>query len=599
MSCRGLSGWGQWFWCVQRAGALVALLASLIVMIPTVRASEPPRVALVIGNSGYQQQPLRNPVNDARDMAARLRTLGFEVVERSDLRMRQIGGTLREFRSRLKPGSVALVFYAGHGLQIRGENFLPAVDAQIDGEEDVPNQSLAVRQILDLLADAGTRLNLVFLDSCRDNPFQRGFRSVSRGLARENVPSGTLLSFATRPGGVADDGSGRNGVYTAALLKAMSSTDQPIERVLKDVVTIVRAETRNRQEPWVEGSIVGDFCFGRCGPAGLAASASPAEREDRFWSDTREIGNRDAYEAYLAEYPKGRYAALARAAIARLGQAAVVAAAPAVPAVPVPSATVQQSAPPAAAQSPSPPARAGLGPPGTVFRDCEVCPEMVVIPGGTFLMGSPPGVGFDDERPQRRLTIAPFAMGRTEVTQAQWFAVMGTRPSHFGRRFLQSGDDFPVEQVSWHDAQEYVRRLSSMTGRRYRLPSEAEWEYAARAGSQGAYSFGDDETQLGLHAWFNGNSGGGTQPVARKQANAFGLSDMHGNVWEWVEDCWNGSYTGAPSDGRAWTSGECGRRVLRGGSWDLNPRGMRAAYRGRNGTSNRDSYSGLRVARTD
>jgi len=237
--------------------------------------------------------------------------------------------------------------------------------------------------------------------------------------------------------------------------------------------------------------------------------------------------------------------------------------------------------------------RSGLGAPGTVFKDCEVCPEMVVIPGGSFLMGSPPGAGSFDERPQRQVRVAPFALGRTEVTQAQWFAVMGTRPSRF------QGDERPVEQVSWHDAQEFVRRLSSMAGRRYRLPSEAEWEYAARAGSQGAYSFGDDERQLGLHAWFNGNSGGGTHPVARKQANAFGLSDMHGNVWEWVEDCWNGSYTGAPSDGRAWTSGECGRRVLRGGSCFNFPRIVRAASRYGYDAAYRGNLTGLRVARTD
>ena len=128
------------------------------------------RVALVIGNGAYKASPLKNPVNDARDMAAKLRSLGFTVIERSNLGMKQIGSTLREFRSKLTPGSVALVFYAGHGLQIKGENFLPAVDAEIGGEEDVPNQSMSMRQIMNVLSDAKTRLNLVFLDACRDNP---------------------------------------------------------------------------------------------------------------------------------------------------------------------------------------------------------------------------------------------------------------------------------------------------------------------------------------------------------------------------------------------------------------------------------------------
>jgi len=439
------------------------------------------RVALVIGNGAYQTGPLRNPVNDAQDMSIRLRNLGFEVTERTNLRTRQIGGTLRELRNRLSAGSVALVFYAGHGVQIKGENYLPAVDAVIEGEEDVPNQSLSVRQIMDVLADAGTRLNLVFLDSCRDNPYQRSFRSATRGLSRENVPSGTLMSFATRPGGVADDGAGRNGVYTSALLRAMTVVDQPIELVLKNVVTMVKAETRNRQEPWIEGSISGDFCFGACasGERPVASAAAPgvsggsvlsAEQiENQFWTDARSIGNREAYEAYLAQYPRGRFAALARAALIRFSEAPGAAG----------TAGARPGGPVMTGSAPMFPGSIPVATPGAVFKDCDACPEMVAIPGGSFLMGSPPGQGHADERPQRWVTIAAFALGRTEVTQAQWFAVMGTRPSRF------QGDDLPVEQVSWDDAQDFVRRLSTMTGRRYRLPSEAEWEYAARAGSQG------------------------------------------------------------------------------------------------------------------
>jgi formylglycine-generating enzyme required for sulfatase activity len=184
-------------------------------------------------------------------------------------------------------------------------------------------------------------------------------------------------------------------------------------------------------------------------------------------------------------------------------------------------------------------------------------------------------------------------MGRFEVTQRQWFAVMGTRPSHF------PGDDRPVENVSWDDAQTFVARLSQRTGRRYRLPSEAEWEYAARAGSTTAYPFGSDASRLGTFAWFASNSGSSTQPVGRLQPNAFGLYDTLGNVWEWTEDCWNGSYAGAMTDGRAWTAGDCGRRVLRGGSWVNYPGGVRAASRLRGTTANRIIDGGFRVARTD
>ncbi len=222
------------------------------------------RVALVIGNAAYKVSPLANPVNDATDVAERLRKLNFLVVERRNITTKQIGSTLATFRSTIKPGDVALVFYAGHGMQIKGQNYLPAVDADIIVEEDVPSQSLSTQQIMDVLADSGSSMNLVFLDACRDNPYARSFRSAARGLSRENAPSGTLISYATRPGSVAADGTGRNGLYTSILLKAMEMESLPIEQVLKQVVRGVTAASNGAQEPWMEGSLVGDFCFGRC-----------------------------------------------------------------------------------------------------------------------------------------------------------------------------------------------------------------------------------------------------------------------------------------------------------------------------------------------
>jgi formylglycine-generating enzyme required for sulfatase activity len=168
---------------------------------------------------------------------------------------------------------------------------------------------------------------------------------------------------------------------------------------------------------------------------------------------------------------------------------------------------------------------------------------------------------------------------------------MGTRPSQFKGRAL------PVEQVSWSDAQAFVQKLSEKTGKNYRLPSEAEWEYAARAGSQTNYYFGDNDNDLGRFAWFSGNSGKTTHAVGEKVPNAFGLHDMHGNVWEWTADCWNDSYNGAPSDGSAWTRGSCGLRVLRGGSWNNYPQNTRSANRGRIDSSIRYNNYGFRLAR--
>jgi len=563
----------------------IALLAGLLIAGSAFAQQKEQRVALVIGNGAYKQGPLRNPVNDARDMAARLRSLGFTVIERSNLGIKQIGSTLREFRAKLTPGSVALVFYAGHGVQIKGENYLPAVDAEISGEEDVPNQSLAVRQIMDVLGDAKTRLNLVFLDACRDNPYARTFRTASRGLSKENAPSGTLISFATRPGSLAADGMGKNGLYTGALLLAMNDANRPIEQILKTVVTSVKAGSKNLQEPWMEGSIEGEFCFGDCTRVvqSVVPEMSAAQLEEKFWDDAKAAGNRDAFEAYLGSYPKGRYANLARANIARLSKdVQIVSAPPVVAPVITPPVTKPVIASPVRLS-------------GGAFKDCDDCPEMVAVPAGSFLMGSkadpfassPPSA---DETPQHAVSIKAFSLGKFEVTQEQWFALMGNLPSNFKGRTL------PVEQVSWDDAQAFVKKLSEKTGKQYRLPAEAEWEYACRAGGQDMYCGSDRADDVG---WYDSNSGRSTRPVGGKQANAWGLHDMSGNVWEWTEDCFNANYNGAPTDGRAWTVGDCSQRVLRGGSWSNYPQVLRAASRVRDSTAVRYFNDGFRVARTN
>ncbi|HLP98774.1 MAG TPA: SUMF1/EgtB/PvdO family nonheme iron enzyme [Sideroxyarcus sp.] len=229
---------------------------------------------------------------------------------------------------------------------------------------------------------------------------------------------------------------------------------------------------------------------------------------------------------------------------------------------------------------------------GKVFNDCAACPEMVEIPPGSFDMGSDDGAA--DERPVHRVTIShAFALGKTEVTQAQWRAVMGDNPSNF----TECGDSCPVEQVSWDDVQEFIKKLNAKTGKNYRLPSEAEWEYACRAGGRHAYCGSDNADAV---AWNGMNSGGylfkAPHPVATKQANAFGLYDMSGNVWEWVEDGYHADYQGAPADGSAWSGGS--QRVLRGGSWGKEIKYGRAASRSRFGTNYRDFSYGFRLART-
>jgi len=275
------------------------------------------RVALVVGNSHYGSAPLVNPTNDARAMAQRLRELGFKVVEREDLTVKQISPTLREFRAGLTPGSVALIFYAGHGLQIKGVNYLPAVDADIVSEEDVALQSIDINKVLDMLGDSKTRLNLLFLDACRNNPYARSMRSGVNGLAKVDAPSGTLISFATRPGSTASDGSGGHGLYTEKLLRVMGEPGLPIEQVLKRVGAEVKKDTRGAQEPWMEGSIEGEFYF-RGGASSMTAQAGemqkvdPAAIELAFWDSVKSSSNKRDYELYLEKYPQGQFAGLAK-----------------------------------------------------------------------------------------------------------------------------------------------------------------------------------------------------------------------------------------------------------------------------------------------
>jgi formylglycine-generating enzyme required for sulfatase activity len=228
--------------------------------------------------------------------------------------------------------------------------------------------------------------------------------------------------------------------------------------------------------------------------------------------------------------------------------------------------------------------------PGTIIKDCAECPEMVVIPAGSFVIGSDKS---SDEQPTHSVNLRSFSIGKYEVTQEQWFAVMGYNSS------ANKGRTLPVAQVSWNDTQQFIEKLNQKTGQKYRLPSEAEWEYAARAGTTTEWSFGNDESKLGNYAWHGRNSGGKTQEVGQKQPNAFGLYDMHGNVWEWTQDCWHDNYIGAPTDGSVWTAGCSGNyRVLRGGSWLDFPAGLRSAVRGGGNPGSRGNFSGFRLART-
>ncbi len=300
--------------------------------VPRIGVGQQRRVALVIGNAAYQQGQgtLINPVNDARAMSKRLRSLGFDVVMRENLKTREISGVYREFRSKITPGDVALVFYSGHGVQFKGQNYFPAIDAEIVSQEDVPLQSINLDSLLGTMEEAKAGISLVFLDACRDNPFARNFRSSTRGLARVESATGTLIHYATKPGSVASDGTGQNGTYTEALLAQMSEPDVPVEQMLKRVANRVVEQTKGKQEPWFEGGLRGDFYFVFNGSTTIQMTpqgnltATPArartteEIEDAYWDSIKEDRDQAQFEAYLKQYPKGRYRPLAEREIRRL-----------------------------------------------------------------------------------------------------------------------------------------------------------------------------------------------------------------------------------------------------------------------------------------
>lgn len=497
---------------------LFLLLATLCFSLAFAQQKEQ-RVALVIGNGAYKASPLKNPVNDATDMAQALRDKGFLVILKTNASRRQMVESVRDFGNQIKRGGVGFFYYAGHGIQSKGRNYLVPVGVDVQSEADLEFETVDASMVLAQMDDAGNRVNIMVLDACRDNPFARSFRTASRGLTQLDGAKGSFLAFATSPGSVASDGDGRNGIYTKHLLTSLRQSDTKLENVFKRVRVEVAKETGNKQIPWDSSSVLGEFYFNQT-------------------------------------------------------QIASTETAPLVSTPPAQNRPVQA---------------------GASYKDCEDCPDMVVIPAGTFMMGSKADPfaslqPFKYEQPQHSVSVRSFSIGKYEVTQEQWYAVIGTTPSRFKGRTL------PVEQVSWDDAQEFVQKLSIKTGKKYRLPSEAEWEYSARAGSQTVFSFGDDENQLSRYAWFSGNSELQTHQVGEKPPNSFGLHDMHGNVWEWTQDCWNQDYDGAPNDASAWVSGYCKSRVLRGGSWYDSPADLRSANRG-GITTIRYSLSGFRVAR--
>ena len=621
------------------------LLVPLLLLLGTVPANAA-RLALVIGNDSYQYVAgLQNARADAESMAAALQDAGFRVTLRLDVSDKSMKEAVRSFKDQVAGGDEAVFYFSGHGVQLGEANYLLPVDIKGESEDQVKDEALGLQRVLDDLQDQRAAFSLAIVDACRNNPFKgTGHRTIGgRGLGRVSAATGQMVLFSAGTGQEALDHLGPtdrnpNGLFTRVLLAEMQKPGVPVDQVLhhvRDEVVRLARTVNHEQVPAIYDQALGEFYF-RPAQAGARATpdvpATPAQGandgEQDAWDAVKDSQDATDLQVYLDSYPHGRFVVQAKLRQKKLltaaGQTGGARARPAVV---------------ARIETASSSGGATHGP-GQSFRDCPDCPDMTVIPAGTFTMGSPSTESGrqDEEGPQHAVSVRRIALGTTHVTRGQfaqfvretgyqagsscWTFETQKWEEHQGRDWRNPGfsqdDNHPVVCVNWDDAKAYAAWLSKKTGHEYRLPSEAEWEYAARAGTVTSRYWGDDPSQACRYAnvgdqnmnqnipgvtWTIHDCDDGyvyTSPVGSFLANAFGLKDMLGNAWEWTADCWHANYNGAQSDGAAWTwtsGGSCAERVLRGVSWLSDPQVVRSAYRVRYVTGARVNV-GFRLART-
>ena len=311
------------------AWALLVIGLTVFVNIDNASSASGQRAALVIGNGAYPQFPLKNPTNDAKDLAYVLKKLGFSVTTEINASHREMRDAIHQFGNTLSAGGVGLFYFAGHGVQVNGINYLLPIDADIRDQSDIPYEAIDAGRILSKMEQAANKLNIIILDACRNNPFRGQFRSINRGLAKMDAPTGSILAYSTAPGSVAADGDGRNGLYTSKLLKYIRQDGLSIESVFKQVRIEVMQASGNRQVPWESSSLTVDFFF--VAPKQVRQPAKAISKpqnqvksaEVLFWESVRGSKDIRLYEEYLRVYPNGTFATLAKLQIQELTQAAI------------------------------------------------------------------------------------------------------------------------------------------------------------------------------------------------------------------------------------------------------------------------------------
>ena len=550
------------------------------------------RVALVIGNAGYAVGRLNNPVLDARAMASALRGLGFEVLAREDVDHQKLRRAIADFGERIAGGGVGLFYYSGHGLQVNGRNYLVPVDAELKSERYVAAETVDVDSVLAQMQEAQTRVNIVILDACRNNPFAQRFRSLTRGLAFMDAPAGTYMAYSTAPGSLADDGEpGKNGIYTTELLRTLREPGLKIEDVFKRVRARVQQRTNQRQNPWDASSLTGDFFFD-LSTASLAPAPVPAPRPSITTEIEREYGTLAirgklaGIEVWLDDQKVGETQA-GRALVLRN-----VAAGPHRVKGRKPGQKDWEREVDIAANR-----RAEvlidiepLRPESAWPTRTEDGAEMVLVPAGEFLMGSE---DYDHEKPQHRVYLDGFHIDKYEVTNALYKRFMETTSRSsplYWSDAKWNGSSQPVVGVSWQDADAYC----TWAGKR--LPTEAEWEKAARGTDGRKYPWGEQWDSTKAHAE---NKLGKTTPVGSYAGglSPYGAYDMAGNVWEWVADWYAADYYKQSPERNPVGPASGQYRVLRGGSWDDGPGYLRTALRLNGSPGSRGDHIGFRCAK--
>jgi len=524
-------------------------------MISPLSAEQPKKnIALVIGNNLYEKTPLLSPGTDANTIAKTLEKCNFIVSKGLNLDSTDMKERISTFGQALKEeGGIGIFYFSGHGIQVDGRNYLVPLRFKDFNKEDVKSGCIEIDSIIETMKSAGNPVNIIILDAAYAAPFGKDFEPEKPGLAKMEAPEGFMIISSAQPSVAVKDTSFRQSPFTEKLSKHLITPELDIREALFKVREEIEKATKKKQSPEITEKISSaiHLYYPKRDFFRLLADIKQftAERKTLSFDEIS-----DHWEAVLDRYPywssKSQSEDPIELILAAINEN--------------PDENLFEMVP-----------HFDISLKKTNTLDME----FLYIPPGKFLKGSP----FDepnreeDERQQNVTIPNGFFMQATEVTQGQWMAVMGNNPSAFD----ECGPDCPVENVSWDDVQEFVERLNTLEDTDgYRLPSETEWEYAARAGSTGWFCFGSNPERFPDYAWYKENSANRTHPVSRKMPNEWGLYDVHGNVWEWCQEK-EGDY-----------------HLIRGGSWFYSLLHARCANRFFAFPDDRNYTIGFRLVKT-